>query len=288
MAQASDEQKNELMASLKARMEPQIFQKYISQGQDPLFLYYRNQANNRLRAEKQARLAQAYQLAMLQQSQPQSQNTPWSAPLSKQNATNANAMSTPSEIAQLRKSSESLPAPTGDSDAISLDDFIFSDNISTPVGLGMPPSLELSEKESEKPSNAAASAIPIKMRKATPQFTVPQSVPVPYHSMQQKGYESIEWPGPDPTLPSRDSMQYQPNSATLQPSSYQKPVSVGPEHNHNPAVQSQPLDSQPSDVEQPQQQKHTFPLFRPEQMRDLQGYFSAEYKLKWEKGLEVL
>jgi hypothetical protein len=54
MTQASEEQKNELRASLQARMEPQIFQKYISQGQDPLFLYYRNQALNQLRAKKQA------------------------------------------------------------------------------------------------------------------------------------------------------------------------------------------------------------------------------------------
>jgi hypothetical protein len=74
MAQASDEQKNELRASLQARMEPKIFQKYISQGNDPLFLYYRNQALNRLRAEKQARLAQAQQLAISQQSR--SQNMP--------------------------------------------------------------------------------------------------------------------------------------------------------------------------------------------------------------------
>jgi hypothetical protein len=76
MTQASEEQKNELRASLQARMEPQIFQKYISQGQDPLFLYYRNQALNRLRAEKQARLAQAQQLAMSQQPQ----NMPAAAP----------------------------------------------------------------------------------------------------------------------------------------------------------------------------------------------------------------
>jgi hypothetical protein len=76
MTQASEEQKNELRASLQARMEPQIFQKYISQGQDPLFLYYRNQALNRLRVEKQARLAQAQQLAMSQQPQ----NMPAAAP----------------------------------------------------------------------------------------------------------------------------------------------------------------------------------------------------------------
>jgi GATA-binding protein, other eukaryote len=100
----------------------------------------------------------------------------------KQNATNANALSAPSGIAQLRKSSESLPAPAENSDAMNLDDFIFSDNISTPAGLGMSPSPELSKKESEKSSNAVVSAIPIKMRKEAPQFAVPQSVPVPHHN----------------------------------------------------------------------------------------------------------
>jgi hypothetical protein len=240
MAQSSDEQKTELRASLQARMIPEIYQKYISQGQDPLFLYFRNQALNRLRAEKQARLAQIHQLAISQQHQPQSQNISLSAPLSKRKGTNATALSAPSKIAQLRKSSESLPAPMENSDAMNLDDFIFSDSISAPAGLGISPSLELGKKESEKSSNPVASAIPIKMRKETPQFAVPQSVPVQHHPMKQKGSEPepFEWPGPGPTLPSRDSMQYQPDLATLQPSSYQKPASVGPEYNHNPAVAS--------------------------------------------------
>ena len=40
-----------------------------------------------------------------------------------------------------------------------------------------------SKKETEKSSNAVASAIPIKMRKeSTAQFAVPQSVPVPHHN----------------------------------------------------------------------------------------------------------
>jgi len=65
---------------------------------------------------------------------------------------------------------------------MNLDDFIFSDSISTPAGLGMSPSPELSKKEAEKTSNAVASAIPIKMRKETSQFAVPQSVPVPHHN----------------------------------------------------------------------------------------------------------
>jgi len=70
-----------------------------------------------------------------------------------------------------------------DPDAMNLDDFIFADNISTPAGIGISPSPELSKKEPEKSSNAVASAIPIKMRKeSTAQFAVPQSVPVPHHN----------------------------------------------------------------------------------------------------------
>jgi GATA-binding protein len=93
-------------------------------------------------------------------------------------------MGAPSGIAQLRKSSDqTVTNAMGDnSDAMNLDDFIFSDNISTPAGLGMSPSPELSKKDVEKTSNAVASAIPIKMRKESSQFTVPQSVPVPHHN----------------------------------------------------------------------------------------------------------
>jgi GATA-binding protein len=65
---------------------------------------------------------------------------------------------------------------------MNLDDFIFSDNISTPAGLGSSPSPELSKKELDKSCNAVASAIPIKMRKEASQFVVPQSVPVPHHN----------------------------------------------------------------------------------------------------------
>lgn len=93
-------------------------------------------------------------------------------------------MSAPSGIAQLRKSSDqTVTSATGENpDAMNLDDYIFSDNISTPAGLGMSPSPELSKKEAEKSSNAVASAIPIKMRKESSQFAIPQSVPVPHHN----------------------------------------------------------------------------------------------------------
>lgn len=109
-----------------------------------------------------------------------------SARLSRQSAANNTASSGPSGIAQLRKSSDQTPTnaqQTEHPDAMNLDDFIFADNISTPAGIGISPSPELSKKEPEKSSNAVASAIPIKMRKeSTAQFAVPQSVPVPHHN----------------------------------------------------------------------------------------------------------
>ncbi|KUJ20910.1 uncharacterized protein LY89DRAFT_418839 [Mollisia scopiformis] len=76
-AQASEEEKANLRVSLQQRMEPQQFARYQSQGIDPVLLYFRNQAVNRLRQEKQVRLAQAQQQLALGQ---QSQNVPASAP----------------------------------------------------------------------------------------------------------------------------------------------------------------------------------------------------------------
>jgi hypothetical protein len=185
MAQLSDNQKNELRTSLQVNMEPEIYQKYISQEEDPLFLYYRYRSLALLRDKKQRRLAEAQQLATSQPTQ--SQNIRW------------------------------FPPP-----------------------------------------------------------------------MQQQGYMNpklFELAGP--TLTSRDSVQYQPDLATLQPSSYQKPASVGLRYNHKPAVQPQALDSQPYAVKQ-QQNLPPVELFTPAQMRTLPGYFSTEDKLKWEKGLAVL
>lgn len=92
--------------------------------------------------------------------------------------------SAPSGIAQLRKSSsQTVTGPSMDNlDPMNLDDYIFSDNISTPDGLGQSPSQEVNKKDFEKPSSSVASAIPIKMRKeSTVQFAIPQSVPVPHH-----------------------------------------------------------------------------------------------------------
>jgi GATA-binding protein len=101
----------------------------------------------------------------------------------------------PSGIALLRKSSDQS---NDNPDAMNLDEFIFADNISTPAGMSPSPELKEKEKERErkkesenemkasKSSNAVASAIPIKTRKeSTPNF-VPQSVPVPQHSLRNQ------------------------------------------------------------------------------------------------------
>lgn len=65
-------------------------------------------------------------------------------------------------------------------DAMNLDDFIFSENFSTPAG--MSPPRELRDRE-ENACNAVASAIPIKLRKEKEPSAsfVPQSVPIGQH-----------------------------------------------------------------------------------------------------------
>jgi GATA-binding protein len=98
--------------------------------------------------------------------------------LAKQNPT-----STPSGIAQLRKSSDQRIGQSAEtSEAMNLDDYIFSDNVSTPLGFGASSSPELNKKDADRTNHAVASAIPIKMRKESAQFAVPQSVPVPHHN----------------------------------------------------------------------------------------------------------
>jgi hypothetical protein len=188
MLQASDEVMNQIRAILKTKLHPEYLRKSISQGRDHVFQWYLNRALDGLRAEKQKQIAQAEQI-MLQHRQ--SHNTPFE-------------LNVASGIAKLRESLKSLPA--------TLDDFIFSDNRSTPARLAMSPSPEL-RKESEK--SYVASAIPIEMQKEASQLAIPQSIPVPERPMQQKGDEALDWPGSG-----RDNMQYQPDLATLQPSSY--------------------------------------------------------------------
>ncbi|PMD60260.1 uncharacterized protein K444DRAFT_663412 [Hyaloscypha bicolor E] len=93
------------------------------------------------------------------------------ARLLKQNNTNNTASNAPSGIAQLRKSSDQVPTnaantgQVGHPDKTNQDDFIFSDNISTPTGI-MSRSPELSKKEAENSANFVASATAIKMRES--------------------------------------------------------------------------------------------------------------------------
>lgn len=106
-----------------------------------------------------------------------------------------NSTSAPSGISLLRKSSDQQTATSNQisnenmSDAMNLDDFIFTDNMSTPAGIGLSPTPE-PKKQAEKTSNNTASAIPIKARKDVPQFTVPQSVPAAnqYHRNNDFNY----------------------------------------------------------------------------------------------------
>ena len=77
MNNATEQEKASLRAGLQGRMDPVTYQRYQAQGMDPLFLFYRNQAMQRLRNEKQQRMAQAQAQAQLQQ---QGQNVPTTAP----------------------------------------------------------------------------------------------------------------------------------------------------------------------------------------------------------------
>ncbi|CAL3964398.1 unnamed protein product [Diplocarpon coronariae] len=92
-------------------------------------------------------------------------------------------LSAPSGIAQLRRTTDQTSTGEPQQDTpMNLDDYIFSDNISTPAGLGTSPPPDRLKREPEKPSSTVASAIPIKMRKEASQFAAPQSVPVSYHN----------------------------------------------------------------------------------------------------------
>ncbi|KAF5533531.1 nitrogen regulatory areA [Fusarium napiforme] len=89
--------------------------------------------------------------------------------------------SSPSGIAQLRKSSENNLAQP---DAMNLDDFIFSDNSGSPINFASP---EGDKMVDDRSGSSMASAIPIKSRKEPSlQNFVPQSVPVqPAHQATQ-------------------------------------------------------------------------------------------------------
>lgn len=89
--------------------------------------------------------------------------------------------SAPSGIAQLRKSSD---INNNHSDPMNLEEFIFSDNISTPAGMSPSPELKKDKDVAPKASNAVASAIPIKMRKESAPISIPQSVPAQQQSVR--------------------------------------------------------------------------------------------------------
>jgi hypothetical protein len=82
MSDASEQEKNNnLRKGRLGRMDPGTFQRHQDQGMDPPFLFYRNQAIQRLQNEKQQRLAQAQAQAQLSISQQQQgQNDPATAP----------------------------------------------------------------------------------------------------------------------------------------------------------------------------------------------------------------
>lgn len=86
--QASAEEKNNLRAGLQSRMEPNAFQNYQARGVDPLFLYYRNQAINRLKQDKQTRMAQAQAQVQQQLGMSQPQNMPAAPAMQQQRSMN--------------------------------------------------------------------------------------------------------------------------------------------------------------------------------------------------------
>jgi GATA-binding protein, other eukaryote len=67
---------------------------------------------------------------------------------------------------------------------MNLEEFIFSDNISTPAGMSPSPELKKDKDVAPKASNAVASAIPIKMRKESAPISIPQSVPAQQQSVR--------------------------------------------------------------------------------------------------------
>ena len=96
----------------------------------------------------------------------------------------------PSGIAQLRRSTEQAALHSSNSDAMNIDDFIFSEDAATPSGISLSPQLASKPADFQKP--VAAHAIPIKSRKDPTQHQhqhqlhqqhqfVPQSVPEPPH-----------------------------------------------------------------------------------------------------------
>lgn len=87
----------------------------------------------------------------------------------------------PSGISQLRKASEQTTNQDPGNDSMNLDEFIFSENMSTPAGMSISPEMEKKNLSEQKASPAMA--IPIKAQKKEPVTQlVPQSVPTHQHA----------------------------------------------------------------------------------------------------------
>lgn len=80
MASSSPEEKAQIRMNMQNRMDPVTVQKYQTQGLDPIILFYRNQAIQRLRSDKNARAQTQSQAQQLNVSQQQPQNIPTTAP----------------------------------------------------------------------------------------------------------------------------------------------------------------------------------------------------------------
>jgi hypothetical protein len=67
MQQAPDDEKAQVRANITKRMEPNALNSYAQRGQDPVIVFYRNQALTQFRSDKRRQLAQ--QMALAQQGQ---------------------------------------------------------------------------------------------------------------------------------------------------------------------------------------------------------------------------
>lgn len=94
----------------------------------------------------------------------------------------------PSGISQLRKASEQVSADSSGNDAMNLDEFIFSENMSTPAGMSASPEMDKKDLTAQKSSVPMAISIKNQKRESLPQF-VPQSVPTNQHSTTRSGDE---------------------------------------------------------------------------------------------------
>ncbi|RYO99096.1 hypothetical protein DL764_006898 [Monosporascus ibericus] len=110
----------------------------------------------------------------------------------RQTTTTTYGNNAPSGIAQLRKTSDQ--GLEQQSDPMNIDDFLFSEDATTPAALAGTPSpdgMKMQQKQlrrgREKSAHGAAAAIPIKSRKnpSSSQPIVPQSVPVAPHQRNQ-------------------------------------------------------------------------------------------------------